>query len=186
MITSLYNRYFQKSRSFLFPALGISKINTPPTQTFLSLDDMIKPTDRKLVCLFEHSETLKYEEFENTLLYGNNLYCDSHVVPGQSSLYIFNFDEHREDWDRFLKGQYSKFSPEFKLVIKNYYGESTPEYAYIDTYLFPEKYFDLYSTLLDVNLSIIKTTGELCNKYDEEKEKLILSTVNLESIVKIC
>lgn len=180
MITSLYNRYFQKSRSFLFPALGITKLNIAPLQTFIGLDEVIIPQDRKLICLFEHKETLKYEEFETSLLYGNPLYTSSEIYPGKPSIYIFDFAEHHQDWDLFLRGQYSKLSPEFKLVIKNYYGEKTAEYAYIDTYLYPEKYFDLYSDLLEVPRKLIIETGELCNMYDVEKETLIFSTNKLE------
>ena len=185
MITNLYDRYFQKSRSFLFPALGIRKIDINPAQTFIGLNDFIKPNERKLICLFEHSDTLKYEEFENNLLFGNPLYHDSEINPGQSSIYIFNFDAHKQDFDRFLQGKYSQLSPEFKLVIKNYYGEHTPEYAYMETYLFPEKFFDLYSELLDVNKKIVMTSGELCNIYDQEKETLVFSTIKLEKSLEM-
>ena len=180
MITSLYSRYFQKSRSFLFPALGISKRNISPLQTYMALDGRYTPADRKLICLFDHEESLKYEQFENTLLFGNPLYHDSIITPGKPSLYIFNFEVYKDDWDTFLTGRYSQLSPELKSMIKNYYGDGTKEYEYIDTYLFPNKYFDLYSQLLDVRREHIEQVGELCDQYDLEKETLIYSTDVLE------
>jgi hypothetical protein len=180
MIDTLYKKYFQKSRSFLYPALGIPRSSYAPIQTFVGLEGKILPTDRKLVCLFQHEQTAKYEEFENKLLYSNPLFMDCDIHPGEPSLYIFDYELHDEDWDIFLTGRYSRLSEPFKNAVKIYYGESSPEYEYMDTYLYPEKYFDLYSKLLEVPKEIVASSGELCDAFNPEKEKLVFSTKILE------
>jgi hypothetical protein len=191
MIDILYSNYFQKSKSFLFPTLGITKYNSSPEfiygnkndkhiQTYISLNESIQPTDRKLICMIDHRETLRFEKFENNFLFSNPLYHDSIINPGKPSLYIFNLEPFKNDWDTFLQGKYSQLSEELKLLIKNYYGENTKEYEYIDSYLYPKKYYDLYSQLLDIPKSEIIKVGELCDVCDLEKETLIYSTEVLE------
>ena len=44
----LYGKYFQKSRSFLYPVLGIpKKTATPPLGTYVSLEGMYPPEEMK-------------------------------------------------------------------------------------------------------------------------------------------
>jgi hypothetical protein len=82
-------------------------------------------------------------------------------------------------------GRYSQFSPVLKRAIKLYYGEKTAEYKYIETYLYPEKFFDHYAKLLDVDVETLKNLGELCNAFDQEKETLEISLEDLEMLTKI-
>lgn len=181
MITRLYQKYFQKSRSFIYPILGINKKDYSPVQTFVALDDRIAPEDMRLVCLFEHKNTPNFKKFEEKMLLGNPLFLESVVREDGLSLYIFDFSIFHHDWDMFLAGKYSKLSPEFKLAIRNYYGINSGDYEYIDTYLYPDRYHKLYSTLLDEPLDIIKSIEELCNPFDSEKE-LLKFTPELEKV----
>ena len=41
---------------------------------------------------------------------------------------------------------------------------------YIESYVFPEVYFDKYAEILGVDVELLKITGELCETYDCEKE----------------
>lgn len=181
MINTLYDKYFQKSRSFLYPLLGISRQSYAPIQTYLALDDVISPEDKKLVCMFQNENSRRFRDFEEKMLVNNPLYMSSETYIVEPSIYIFDFSNYSEDWNNFLNGKYSKLSKPFKDAIKNYYGEKTAEYKYIDTYLYPEKYFELYSNLLDLPVNTLSNIGELCNKYDPEKEKLTFSPKSLEN-----
>jgi lipoyl(octanoyl) transferase len=68
-INSLYNGYFQKSKVFLYPILGIKKgSSVVPTQTFLSWGEEISPEDMKLVCLYTTRNDSNYINFENHFL----------------------------------------------------------------------------------------------------------------------
>lgn len=182
MINSLYKKYFQKSRTFLYPALGIGKREYTPLQTYVALDTRITSEEMKLICLYEHKNISNFKKFEDRYLLRNPLYQDSIISEDQLSLYVFDYSPFADDWEKFLEGKYSKLSPELKRAIKNYYGTSSGEYEYVDTYLYPEKYYKLYSDLLDEPIEIIKSIGELCNPYDPEKELLKFSPKYLESI----
>jgi hypothetical protein len=81
-------------------------------------------------------------------------------------------------------GRYSKLSTVLKRAIKTYYGESSTEYDYIESYLYPEKYFEVYAKLLDVDVKMLKKIGELCDPCDLEKEKLKIPVEDLEILQK--
>jgi hypothetical protein len=82
-------------------------------------------------------------------------------------------------------GKYSKLSNVLKRAIKNYFGPNSSEYKYIDTYLYPEEYYETYATLLNVDIDMIISTKELCNPCDMEKENLKLPKEYLKSLNKI-
>jgi hypothetical protein len=184
MIKTLYKKYFQKSRSFLYPFLGIRK-NSPftPVQTFISMDEPpINVKDCKLICVFEPQEDTRYPHFEENMIINHILYSETIITPTGENIYIFDFSPLKTDWELFLKGKYSLLSDDFKKAIRLHYGASTQEYEYMDSYLFPERYFEIYAALLDIEIAMLRKVGELCDPYDEEQETFILSTINLETI----
>lgn len=183
MIESLYGKYFQKSRSFLYPALGIKKSSsTHPTGTYLSLEGKIGAEDMKLICSYRNTETEGYKAFEEKMLLTNPLF--EQVIPIKDyKLYVFDYQIYKDDWSNFLLGKYSKLSNVLKRAIKNYYGEKSSEYAYMESYLFPEKFHSLYAKLLDVDIKTIKSgSGELCDPCSIEKETL---KIPLEHLVML-
>lgn len=177
-ITALYPDYHSKSRTFFLPFIGIHK-SSPirPVSTHLSWPQLsITPEDRRLLLVYQSAKTDTYLRFEAINLLSNALYQESYRIVGDKTVYIFNFESFPADWDFFLSGRYSKMSVTLKNLIASYYGKSSGEYAYIETYLYPEKFFELYSRLLydekdrDYGLQLITKVGELCNKPDLIKE----------------
>jgi hypothetical protein len=77
-------------------------------------------------------------------------------------------------------GKYSKLSTVLKKAIKSYYGDNSAEYKFIETYLNPEKYFESYAKLLNVDLELLKQVGELCDACDMDKETLKISIEDLK------
>lgn len=184
MIDSLYRKYFQKSRSFLYPVLGIKRTSFyTPSGTFVSVEDYIPASDRKLICTFQDDSTEGYKQFENQMLMSNPLYYDT-VIFREHKLYLFDFQHFDEDWDNFLLGKYSKLSNVMKRAIREFYGETSSEYKYIESYLYPEKYFELYAKLLDVPVKVLRETGELCDPYNPDKETLKIPVEDLEILKK--
>lgn len=172
MITELYTKYFQKSRAFLFPALGIKKTsNFLPVETYVCLAGKVYPEDMMLVVLYKKDESEGFKQFETKMLTGNPLFHKKHETHTHY-VYLFNYELYKDDWFNFLLGKYSKLSPLLKRSIKVYYGETTKGYVYMDTYLYPEKYFDKYAELLNVDVDILKRLGELCDECDLLKETL--------------
>ena len=118
MIENLYGKYFQKSRSFLYPALGIRRSsNISPTGTYLSLEGKIGPEDMRLIVVYKVTKDEGFKVFEKQMLLTNPLF-DSKIDVKEYSLYIFNFEIYKDDWFNFLLGKYSKLSNVLKRAIK--------------------------------------------------------------------
>jgi len=67
-----------------------------------------------------------------------------------------------------------------KLIILSHYAKSKKNYVYVDSYLNPEMYFDIYSKLLECSPKLLKDVGELCDKPSLRKETLEITLKNLE------
>lgn len=185
MIDKLYGKYFQKSRSFLFPALGIKRttLNTP-AGTYISLEGKVRPEDAKLVCSYKKDNSEKFKTFEEQMLISNPLFVEKIEIKDYN-LYVFDLEIYENDYFNFLLGKYSKLSSHLKRAIKTYYGESSAEYKFIETYLYPERYFDTYAKLLEIDIEVLKKTGELCDPCDLTKETLKIPVEDLEITNKI-
>jgi hypothetical protein len=185
MIPSLYTKYFQKSRSFLYPALGIKRTaHHSPSGTYIALEGLVGPEDLKLICTFKDDNTDGFKSFEQQMLLSNPLF--SSIVHIQDyNMYLFDFSGYQNDWFNFIMGKYSKFSTPLKKAIKLYYGENSSEYKYMDSYLHPEKYVEVYAKLLEVDPQVLKEVGELCDSCDLEKETLKIPVEHLENLKKV-
>jgi hypothetical protein len=51
---------------------------------------------------------------------------------------------------------------------------------YMESYLYPEEYYEVYSDLLNVPISTLEEVVELCDKPDLEKEDFKKSLIELE------
>lgn len=184
MIDSLYGKYFQKSRSFLYPALGIKRTHPfSPSGTYISLLGKFGADDMKLVCTYKNDYSPEFHEFESTMLLGNPLFVEKISILDYN-LYVFDFSIYQNDWFNFLMAKYSQLSTVLKKAIKSYYGENSTEYRYIETYLYPDKFYDVYGKLLGMDPKDLKKIGELCDPWDEDKETLKIPVENLESLKK--
>lgn len=179
-IQSLYKNYIQKSRIFLYPALGIKRQSNSPIETYVAWKDYCEPGDCKFICLHHLRNDPEFRAFEKVKLFGNPLFIDYKVTADDKAIYVFDFSKSKSDWECFLRGKYSKISDKHKAVIKNFYGTQSPNYAYIESFLHPEKYFGMYSQIINVEQKILKQVGELCDPPDLEKETLTISLKLLE------
>lgn len=181
-IQSLYKNYIQKSRIFLYPALGIKRQSNSPIETYTAIEGMYTPEECKFICLHHLRNDAEFRAFEKVKLFGNPLFFDYKVVPDNKAIYVFDYSRFKTDWECFLNGKYSKMSTEHKNKIKAFYGTNSPNYAYIESFLHPEKYFGMYSQILDIHQKDLKKVGELCDKPDLEKETLNISVKSLEML----
>jgi hypothetical protein len=172
-IDSLYNKYFQKSKVLLYPALNINRgVSVTPIQTFVAWKGYFTTEDRKLCSLYYERNDLEFKNFETKVLKGNPLYHNSEKFLKDINVYIFSFDSLKRDWDMFIAGKYSKFTEKHKNNILNYYKANSANYAFIESYLYPERFFTIYAELLGVSIQELKEVGELCSKPDFDKEIL--------------
>lgn len=187
-LSKLYGKYFQKSRNFLYPLLGIKRTsNISPVNTFVSWEGLYTEEDRKLIVLYKQEDTEGYRAFEKMVLFTNRYFVDFKECEGGYTAYVFTFEHNKEDWDKFLLGQYSKLSSDLKTKIKQHYGEKSPEWKYLDSYLNPSKFLEKYTELLIVDptdytimYNLLQRVGELCDPYNKDKERLKIGIKHLE------
>jgi len=180
-VHALYRKYFQKSKIFLYPLLDIKRgTKIVPTETYLSWNDSISPEDMKLICVYDTTNS-DYEQFEKTVLLKHTRLSDYIKVNNEKCIITFDFSDLESDWMNFLKGKYSQISLNVKRKIIGFFDQSTGNYIYVYSYLFPDKFFSRYAELLDVPVDMLKSVGELCDKPDLGKEKLLILVPELQN-----
>lgn len=182
-LNSVYRKYFQKSKVFLYPLLGIKRgTSVTPTETYLSWNADYVPEDMKLVCVYNIRTDQEYVLFEKNVLLKHTRLIDYVKVNDDTAVYTFDFSDLGDDWNHFINGRYSKINTNLKQQIINFFDKYSGNYSYMHSYLFPEKYFSEYAEMLGADVELLKQVGELCSKPDLEQEKLILEIANLENI----
>lgn len=187
-INDIYAEYWQKSKGFLYPALNHKKgSSVTPIETYLSWERVVSIEDPKLVCLYYLREDREFILFEDKHLLNNPLFEDFKQVDDNKAVYIFNIEEHKQDYYNVALGKYSLLSQKLKNRIKQYHGASTAEYAFLDSYLYPEQYFDKYAEILcpdplDIPemTEILTEVGELCDKPNHTLEDLKIGIKDLD------
>jgi hypothetical protein len=185
VISALYKKYFQKSKIFLYPLLGIKRgTSVVPEETYLSWNNSINPEDMKLVCLYHSRTDYEYINFEKNVLLKHSRLCDYVRIDSVKTIFTFDFSDLSDDWLYFLEGKYSKMDVKIKRKILDFFDSNSGNYYYVNSYLFPIPHHKLYAELLDVPVELIKSVVELCDKPNFEKETLVLEVADLESIEK--
>ena len=180
-VHALYTKYFQKSKVFIYPLLGIKKgSSVVPRETYISWGTFYKPEDRKLICLYYKRSDVEYKQFEKDVLLKHNRLCDYVEIEDDGVVFVFNFSDLGTDWDHIIAGRYSQVSAKTIEKIINFFDKTSGNYIYMYSYLHPEKFFGRYAELLGVEESFLKSVGELCNKPDLEKEMLMIEVIDLE------
>jgi hypothetical protein len=181
-LNSVYKKYFQKSKVFLYPILGIRRgVSVIPIETYISWEGYYNSEDMKLICVYNVRTDDEYKHFEkNTLLNHNRL--NDYVKVNDKLILTFDLSDLNDDWFHFINGTYSKISLNLKQKILSFFDKYSGNYAYMHSYLIPEKYFENYAELLNVDVSMLIEVGELCTKPDLEKETLIMEVADLGNI----
>lgn len=176
IINDIYKKYFQKSKIFLYPLLGIERGNVIPEEAYLSISDRYKPQDRRLVLVYDPRMDLKYETFKEERLVKHKLLIERFEDQNGKEIYVFDMSEFASDWDLFLAGKYSQMSLKVRNQILNYFVENSANYSYLHSFLVPDKWFKRYAEILDVSETLLKEVGELCDIPNLEREefKLVL------------
>lgn len=177
---NLNTEYFQKCRVFLYPILGISKGGTyRPLEVYTAWQDYYEQSDYKLILMFTLHDNADYKKFEQEKLFNNKYFLDFSYINKSEAIYVFDLSTISNEVDNFINGKYSKFSESHKQNILSFTKKDSAHYAIIESFLYPEKYFKLYSNLLNIKERVLREVGELCNKIDVEKETLKLKPMNV-------
>ena len=95
-------------------------------------------------------------------------------------LYMFDFSIFKKDLKNFKNGKYSQFSEYTKKRIFNFFGNIGTIAQYVESYLYPEHYYEIYSELLNISIETLKETVELCDIPNEKKENFEKKSLQLE------
>jgi hypothetical protein len=182
-INSIYRKYFQKSKIFLYPLLDIKRgTSIVPEETYLSWNEDYSPEDMKLVCVYKTKDESEYRTFEKNVLLKHIRLHEYNKIDDTTSVFIFDFSDLAGDWEYFCNGKYSKISVTIKNKILNYFDKYSANHTYVESYLFPIKHYKKYAELLACTEELLISVGELCSVPDLEKEKLLIKVANLENI----
>lgn len=181
-IDALYKSYFQKSKVLLYPFLGIKRGSIAiPEQTYMSWEGFYTPEDMKLIAVYPVRHDAEYLAFEKNVLLNHSRVCDFIKLNESQNVFTFDFSDQKYDWDKFKNGSYSQMSENFRRKIRDHFDKNSATYIYVDSYLFPDKYFSLYADLLGTEEGLLREVGELCSKPDLEKETLYAEVLDLEN-----
>jgi hypothetical protein len=181
-LNSVYKKYFQKSKVFLYPLLGIKRgVSVVPVETYFSWEGYYNSEDMKLICVYDIRTDEEYVLFEKNTLLKHNRLCD-YIKVNSQAIFTFDFSDMEDDWFHLINGRYSKIRLELKQKILGFFDKYSGNYAYIHSYLIPEKYFSNYAELLDVEPEMLIKVGELCSKPDTAKETLVIEIADLDNI----
>ena len=167
----VYTQYFQKSKVFLYPLLGVKKGSKyVPKSTFILWDKFYDKDDYKLILIYEHDNSLEYKIFVDQSIKPLHKYERKFKISDNKDLYLFNMKKCKHDYDCFFDGKFSQMTMEAKRKIKSYFSSAGKISKYIESFLNPEEFHDDYATAFNVSDELIKDVYELCSKPDLSKE----------------
>tara|TARA_R100000152_G_C6763851_1_gene188348 strand:- start:673 stop:1254 length:582 start_codon:yes stop_codon:yes gene_type:complete len=187
----IYRNYFQKSKVFLYPLLEIPKgVKFVPFNTyttFLNSIDNFHEFTYKYFCLYhipcevdEQANFKNWQVFEGLYLKEHNLFEEKFHIDSRLRLYMYDFSVFKKDLQSFRDGKYSQFSEYSKKRILDFFGKKGNIAKYVESYLYPEHYYEIYSELLNVPIELLEETGELCDKPDIKLENFEKKSLQLE------
>jgi len=175
-ITEIYSKPFRKGPIFLYPLLGLnSQAAIKPESCWTSMEGFIAKEDKKFICVYDTS-IIGFENFAVKEITSRVNFIERIELDDVLNAFVFDFSIYGNSWDAYLNGKYSKFEEDSKKIILKYQSNKSGNLEYLSSFLYPEKYFDLYAQLLDVDIDLLINVGELCDKPDFEKEKLITNS----------
>jgi hypothetical protein len=182
MITKLQKEYFQKSKAFLYPLLGIKNtVKFKPDNTYISWEDKIKFYDNVLICVYTLVNSQEYRNFEKSILFYNIHFIDFFYLTNNKVAYIFSLEIMIDDYHLLLDSKYSRMSDDSKQKILKYFNfpKESQKFHWINSYMYPERYYSLYSVLLKIDVWEIEETAELCPLLNTNKETLTVKPMKI-------
>jgi hypothetical protein len=172
-ITDIYRKPFRKASLFLYPLLNINKQATiKPESVWTSFDAVIKKEEKKLICIYDTTVN-DFEKFAAKVITSRVNFLERIELEDGLHAFVFDFSIYENSWDAYLNGKYSQFDEVSKKKILSYHRSNPANVEYLISFLYPEKYFDTYARILNVDVNLLVHVGELCDKPNLESEKLV-------------
>lgn len=164
-LKTLYRKYFQKSKAFLVPLLGLKKATPFPfIQSYITWENVHTIGECKLILNYAKYEGDEFKMYLLKRLMSNKMFDEYHEMEDGTIALTFDLNCVKEDYKCVVLGKYSQLSNNTKSMIRSYYGYNTAEWAYMESFLYPKKYVSQYVKLLNVEEIYFNVNGELCDK----------------------
>lgn len=162
--------YVQKSKLMLYPLLEFANDAIfRPAQTYLAYRDLVPLEEASIICAFKRVNDEAYYSYRNDVLM-KSPYFVKHILTVEYDYLVFSLMAFTDDYNHFLKGEYSKFSNETKGIILESYSRTKIGPILVDTHLNPEKYHELYANELGSDLEVLREAHETLSPPDFDKE----------------
>ena len=133
--------------------------------------------DCRLICIYYLRDDEEFKRFEKTKLLGNELFDTFIQLENNRGAYVFDFTKDKKTFTHIVHGKYSRIYPDHKIRVMAFFSGNRSQTAYIESYLYPDKYFGLYAKLLsgdekdmDKLEKLLTEVGELCSVPNLEEE----------------
>ena len=185
----VYTDYFQKSKVFLYPLLNLKKgMDYVPIQTYVCWEHTYVVGDHMLLCEYHAKNTDEFIAFCDRYLKSHVLFSKYVDLGDNKHVFIFDFKSLKNDFNRFIKGNYSQFSLDSKLIILDFFSTAGSMLVYITSFLSPDDAHENYANALGVDVESIQDVYEVCSIPDLDKEtfhetnEILISLLNKNSI----
>lgn len=172
MLKDIYRPYFRKAGPFLYPLLNLPRNeNFPSAGVFTALDERIKKEDQKLIYTFDPTIS-GFKDYIDRVHKKKSNFLEELFISEEMTALVFDLSDAKESWQGYIEGKYSKFREQDKKLILKYFTYNNGNFTYLSSYLYPERFFDQYAKILEVDIDLLKEVGELCDKPNFEEEHL--------------
>tara|TARA_B100000780_G_C21071805_1_gene431316 strand:+ start:25 stop:600 length:576 start_codon:yes stop_codon:yes gene_type:complete len=181
----VYTDYFQKSKVFMYPLLGLKKgLSHVPKQTYIAWEDVYSVDDRMFLCLYHTKMNDVFKVFVKQNLLTNKYFLKQIELDKARHLFVFDFNKIKFDYDNFIAGKYSRFTVDGKINILDFFGYDDKVSEYIHSFLSPEESHDEYAKFLGVDPEDIANVHEICTPPDLDKETMIDNNYIISQLLK--
>ncbi len=137
--------YTQKSNAFLYPLLNLP---VKPIETYLKFGDIDLSNEKILIALY-WTEDKNYQKYKEDIF--NNKYFDNLFLDDVFAIVTFNMYSLRKEYDKIIKGFYSKVSSNCKAIV----AEKNTNEAIIKC-MYPDNNYKEFASALGVEPQMLK------------------------------
>ena len=82
IVKQVYKKYFQKSKSFLLPVLGLKKdFKYSPIQSYMKWDEIYNLSDYNLILTYEKSDEPSWDKYLLNIIMSNRMFNEYYDIP---------------------------------------------------------------------------------------------------------
>jgi len=158
--------YLQKSKTFLWPLVNLP---ITPIETYLKFGDIDLGNSKILIALFHNSDE-NYVKHKPAV--ESSKFHEFTFVDDEFDIVTFNFYTVRVDYDKIVKGEYSKISTNFKLLLT-----AKEKNKMVIKCLYPDKNYIEFAEELEINPEELEGKELLSPPSDQAETVFVVPSI---------